>query len=132
MFALALCLVLGDVPPLPGVPEPDLPPLTDLDRFPCRDAVVNAWQLNVQYRDVLAFRQAMYPHRHWEYETVLEESRELFEVWDTLDDAQRWYYDEALRRRRLARLLELLGPADYYAGRLPPAVPVWRFEEINP
>jgi hypothetical protein len=66
-----------------------------------------------------------------QYEEVLEETRELFEVWNTLDDAQQGYYDEAFRRRKLARLRELLGPADYYAGRLPPPVPVWRFEEID-
>jgi len=66
MLTLALCLVLGDVPSLPGVPEPGLPPLTDLDRFPGREVVVNGWQVNVNYREVIACRQAMYPHRHWQ------------------------------------------------------------------
>lgn len=35
------------------------------------------------------------------------------------------------RRAALRRLKELLGDEDYYAGQLPPHVPVWWFREVR-
>jgi hypothetical protein len=46
-------------------------------------------------------------------------------------DARCEYYYVTVRRQALKRLKDMLGEDDYYAAKLPPHVPIWRFEEIR-
>ena len=39
------------------------------------------------------------------------------------------YYYVTVRRQALKRLRHMVGHDDYFAGILPPYVPLWRFEE---
>jgi hypothetical protein len=51
------------------------------------------------------------------------------EAWHAVADAAEPTYSVLMRRKALGRLLRLLGPEDYYAGRLPPPVMLWRYPE---
>jgi hypothetical protein len=46
-------------------------------------------------------------------------------------DARCDYYYVTVRRLALKRLRELVGDEAYYAGNLPPCVPIWRLQEMN-
>lgn len=113
-----------------GFALPELPPLRDLDRLPA-PAVVQS------YRD---FADAYGRHA----DRQLEESRPLDagywwqvrcerldcrRAWDVLAMAQCESFTAEARRERLAELERVLGMADYFAGRMPSPVPVWRFRE---
>ena len=62
----------------------------------------------------------------------LLENERLHDAWDALDwacyqpDGRDW-----MGEQHLDRLRRLLGREAYEAGRMPPAVPVWRFRKIR-
>ena len=50
--------------------------------------------------------------------------------WDIIDDVKGFYRDRpADLVRKLTALRTLLGPQDFYAGRMPPPGPYWRFTD---
>lgn len=49
---------------------------------------------------------------------------EIYAAWDAFGDATVDFYYLNIRRRALAKLRELLGDEDFYAGRMPLPVPV--------
>lgn len=55
---------------------------------------------------------------------ALEVNRELYDIYDSLRDAQCEYYYIHIRRQALGKLLEKIGYEDFMAGRLPPVI--WR------
>ena len=109
----------------------DAPPVGDSLRFPNRTAINELLAVNRAYRQHIDVRQPGEPSRWWELRGALQETDNLYHVWDTARDAGCEYYYVTVRRQALSRLRELLGPADYYAGKLPPHLPMWRFQEIN-
>ena len=54
-------------------------------------------------------------------------------IYGTLAEAKNleWADNVVGQRRALGRLRDLLGEEAFYAGRLPPIVPLWAFEEIK-
>ena len=127
---LLICLGWGD-------PHPELPPLSDLQRFPVRWVAQEQLRANIEHRDWLRAQQQAQP---WEYgwDFWAAENQELWSVWNLLDDCWiEWDYttDESspgfdvdtYRRGLLAQLRDRLGYRDYYEGRMPPPVPIWRF-----
>ncbi len=58
---------------------------------------------------------------------IKQENLRLYEIYDTLRDAKCAYYYVHVRRTALMKLREALGYEDFYEGRLPPPVPLWRF-----
>lgn len=104
----------------------DRPPLEDVERFPPAWVIEEQLRINRLYREHLECRITVEQHQAWLIHTVMMETDRLYEVWDTL----RWaacYSSSENRRDMLSRLRELLGPADYYAGILPPVLPLHRF-----
>lgn len=110
---------------------PQLPPLTDLNVFAPHQAV------HVQYetaRDHYCWIRREYYHAQAEGNGYLEgflvgwleDAEYCYRCWDALDDATGEFLDEDTRRGRLVQLRDLLGPRDYYSGRMPPPVPLWR------
>jgi hypothetical protein len=61
----------------------------------------------------------------------MQETEHLYQVWDTVRDARCDYYYVTVRRQALKKLRKMLGVDDYYFGKLPPPVPLWRFQEID-
>ncbi len=67
------------------------------------------------------------PRGEWLRATIQETDR-LYQVWDKVRDARCDYYYVTVRRTALKDLRALIGDQAYYAGDLPPCVPLWRFE----
>jgi hypothetical protein len=109
----------------------DAPALHDCLRFPDRAAVNDLLAFNRAYRQHIDTRQPMELSRWWELRTALQETDHLYQVWDTVRDARCEYYYVTVRRQALKKLRELLGEEAYYAGRMPPYVPLWRFRDVH-
>ena len=86
---------------------------------------------NRAYRQHIDIRQPGEPASWWELRSALQETDHLYQIWDTVRDARCEYYYVTVRRQALKRLREMLGEEAYYSGRLPPYVPMWRFQPIN-
>jgi hypothetical protein len=107
------------------------PPLGDSLRFPDRESVNEMLSFNRAYRQHIDVRQSVDRAHWWEHQATLQETEQLYQIWDTVRDARCEYYYVTVRRQALKRLKELLGDADYYSGQLPPYVPVWRFRVMK-
>jgi hypothetical protein len=107
------------------------PPLCDLHRLPPAPVAKDAIAFNRRCHRVLAARAETELHREQWWTEVLSETDQLYYVWDALADAHNESQSVSFRRQSLGRLRELIGPEAYYAGRLPPSVPVWRFPRID-
>lgn len=109
----------------------DAPCLADGQRFPDRPTVNEMLAFNRCYRQYLNVRQSMELAHAWKYQAALQETDQLYEIWDIARDARCEYYYVSVRRQALRRLREMVGDEAYYTGRLPPHVPVWRFQKID-
>jgi hypothetical protein len=109
----------------------DAPPLDDGMRFPDRACINDLLAFNRAYRQHLDSRQALDVAFEWELHEAVQESDQLYQVWDTVRDARCDYYYVTVRRQALKKLREMLGCAAYYRGELPPHVPIWRFARID-
>lgn len=107
------------------------PPLSDSWRFPDRSTINEFLAFNRAYRQHVDVRQPLEPAHWWRYQEVLQDTDQLYQVWDTVRDARCEYYYIAVRRQALKKLREMLGDDAYYRGELPPYVPLWRFREID-
>jgi len=107
------------------------PPLADALRFPDRATVSELLAFNRSYRQCMETRQAVEPVHGWEFGEAVAEADRLYQTWDLVRDARCDYYYVTVRRQALLKLRELIGEENYYAGRLPPHVPVWRLHSIN-
>jgi hypothetical protein len=109
----------------------DAPPVNDSMRFPDRESINEMLSFNRAYRQYIDTRQTVELSHWWEHQATLQETEQLYQIWDTVRDARCEYYYVTVRRQALKRLREQLGPENYYAGQLPPYVPVWRFQVIR-
>jgi hypothetical protein len=107
------------------------PPLQDCMRFPDRALVSDLLAFNRAYRQHLDSRASVELVRWWELREAIQETDQLYQVWDTVRDARCEYYYVTVRRQALKRLRETIGPQSYYSGCLPPHVPTWRFQPID-
>ena len=107
----------------------DAPPIADAIRFPQRECCRVALNANREYQQWLEARTAI-DHSPWITEAI-EECEVARQAWDCADDANGEFYYVSARRASLKRLLELIGPHAYYAGCLPPFVPVWRYRRVD-
>jgi hypothetical protein len=109
----------------------DAPALSDGQRFPDRAVVSDLLAFNRAYRQHIDSRQSVEIVHWWELREAVQEADRLYYIWDTVRDARCEYYYVTVRRQALKRLQEMLGPEAYYAGQLPPHVPLWRFQRID-
>lgn len=109
----------------------DAPPVSDSLRFPDREAINDMLSFNRAYRQYIDIRQSVELAHWWEHQATLQETEQLYQVWDTVRDSRCEYYYVTVRRQALKRLREQLGEHAYYSGQLPPYVPIWRFEVMN-
>lgn len=109
----------------------DAPRLCDCDRFPDRATVNDLLTFNRSYRQHIDMRQQLELPRWWELRAILQETDQLYNVWDRVRDARCDYYYVTVRRQALKWLRDTLGEPTYYSGKLPPSVPLWRFHTIE-
>lgn len=107
------------------------PPLHDCTRFPERETVTELLAFNRAYRQQMATRQTVEPVHWWEFQEAVNEADQLYQIWDAVRDARCGYYYVTVRRQALKKLLDMLGSEAYYEGRLPPYVPLWRFQHVD-
>lgn len=113
-----------------------LPPLSDLDNFPPADQVGAELSWHWQCRRQVDFRLTFAGGEDAELTRTLQDYQQLYVAWDALRDAQTGPLEESGQnqswcRSRLADLRDLIGPAAYCQGRMPPSVPLWRFQRIG-
>ena len=109
----------------------DAPPVADCQRFPERTTINDLLAFNRAYRQHLDVRQPVELAHWWEVRAALQETDQLYQVWDTVRDARCEYYYVTVRRQALKRLRDTIGENAYYSGVLPPFVPLWRFQPID-
>lgn len=109
----------------------DAPLVSDSLRFPHREAINEMLSFNRAYRQYIDSRQSVELPHWWEHQATLQETEQLYQIWDTVRDSRCEYYYVTVRRQALKRLREQLGEHAYYSGQLPPYVPVWRFQVMN-
>jgi hypothetical protein len=107
------------------------PLLGECDRFPPRKTINDFLALNRAYRADMTNRLVIDLVHAEEIRTAICETDQLYYVWDTLRDAQCEYYYVTVRRQSLQLLRELSGPSAFYAGQMPPTVPVWHLPRIH-
>ncbi len=107
------------------------PPVSDCQRFPDRTVVGELLAFNRAYRQHMETRQAVELVHWWEFREAAQEADRLYQIWDNVRDARCDYYYVTVRRHALQKLRDTIGPEAYYAGVLPPHVPVWRFQRID-
>lgn len=127
MNALALAFAMM----APFLHGEDLPPLSDLNFLP--DANYEAISFNRQLAESFRKQQALRLHLYWELGQMAADADDVCHAWELISWARATVtYDyeyqpspEYWLRVNLAELRDLIGPQNYYAGRIPPA-PLWR------
>jgi hypothetical protein len=109
----------------------DAPALYDGLRFPDSETASRLLAFNRSYRQYLTNRQPVEILRWGDLRAAAQETDQLYHIWDTVRDARCEYYYVTVRRQALKKLRDLLGPEAYYSGRLPPPVPLWRYQSVD-
>ena len=104
----------------------DAPPLCDAVRFPGRDQCRPLMTQNRQLKQYLLKRAKLGPSLAGDAAQAAEECQTLYETWVLVQDASCVYFYNWTRRIALKKLRDRIGYPMYYAGCLPPHVPVWR------
>lgn len=108
-------------------PAPNLPEVTsdDITRFP--NAECTKENLEFAEAHLLFLREAGHEALrtdHW------KEAVEFTRTWSHLHYAHENAIHNPFLNHDMICLREILGPARYYRGEMPPAVPVWRFRQF--
>lgn len=121
----ALLLALAVQPP----PTDDEPAEQVMARFPPVSAVKAALDFSCIHRMSLQERIAFGGYEGDVLYDWLRQAQWCYRCWDALDDVQiaANCSNAAWGREKAAVLRKLLGDEAYYAGQMPPCVPVWRF-----
>ena len=107
------------------------PKIHDAQRFPSKAVVEERLSFNRAYRRHLEQWRKMEPGRAGELDAAIEETEQLYKIWDAVRDLQSEAYYLPVRRLAMQRLRGEIGDAAYFAGTLPPHVPLWRFTELK-
>jgi hypothetical protein len=108
------------------------PPLSDCERLPPLYLARECTCFSSGYQRYLELRRQVCLYREEELSEALHEAQELCIVWGLVETAASTSQSWASRRRALLELRDRLGPEAYYAGNLPPCVPLWRYEPARP
>ncbi len=103
------------------------PLLEERRRFPDRGLVNDFLAFNRAYRSDLCARLVLDPVHAEDLRNAIQETDQLYHVWDAIRDTRCDYYYVTVRRQALLLLKQLVGNESFYSGQLPPHVPVWRF-----
>jgi hypothetical protein len=109
----------------------DAPKVGEAYRFPDRKHVNELVRFNRAYRKHLETRQQFEFDRTGLFMEAIQETDQLYQVWDAVRDSRCDFYYIMVRRQALQRLKEMLGNEAYQMAELPPHVPVWRFNDLD-
>ncbi len=122
-FAADVRLLSGRYRDFAGVPR-----LAECERLPTFDMVDDFLAVNRKFRQGIAERLPNDPAHSDELRVVLEETEQLYQVWHSVSIARCAKCYVTARRHALKELRDRIGAADYFSGRLPPNVPMWRID----
>jgi hypothetical protein len=105
------------------------PFLDECVRFPERMVASDLLAGNRAYQEELKARLILDRIHEDDLRAALEETEELFRIWDAVREARCDYWFVTARRQALQELRDLVGVEAFCSGRLPPPVPVWRLPE---
>jgi hypothetical protein len=105
------------------------PRLHECFRLPERALVEDLLACNRSLQKDLKDRLALDRIHAADLRIALEETEQLFQVWDAVREARCEYYYVTARRQALQQLRRLVGMDAFYTGQLPPHVPLWRIPE---
>jgi len=105
------------------------PRLHECFRLPERALVEDLLAFNRSFQKDLKERLVLDRVHAADLQTTLDETEQLFQVWDAVREARCEYYYVTARRQALQQLRNLVGMDAFYSGQLPPHVPVWRIPE---
>lgn len=108
-------------------PYPHLPPITDLNAFPCKEYCTRQRVFAGRYISNMKFRMVVEPHREREITQVLEVAQWHYRCWDVLEDAATTGFGFMTRREKLEILKNLLGCLRYRFADMPDPVPIEYF-----
>lgn len=111
----------------------DAPFDADHYRFPCKSICDEQLGFNRQYKQWLEAqvgptRLAQFPE---DINAAIEETENLYKIWDLARDSGCEYYYVCVRREALKNLRQIIGVKNFESGKLPPVVPLWRFNRMN-
>ena len=116
--------------------EDGRPHLCDVDKFPSRTVVSASLEFNRAYRGQLELQRSLYmerdPRYTW-YSDAIKETDQLYEAWQLLSIGiynRDTKYVNLWTREQLQKLREMIGDDNFFNGRMPPPVPIWRFREV--
>lgn len=109
----------------------NVPLAVDSYRFPPYSEVNELLLFNNEYTLHLKTQQIININRRDEYDVLIKESMRLESIWRAVSESRQEWQSNWQRRYNLKFVLDAIGPADYYAGKLPPHVPVWRFSNLD-
>ena len=117
----------GDLAMIQGRMEDmkDCPELGECYRFPDRKTVNDFLAMNRAFRNNLQLRLAIDCFNEAEIRTAIIETDQLYQIWDTVRDANCDYYYVTVRRQALRLLRDLIGAEAFYSGNMPPPIPIW-------
>ena len=105
------------------------PHLNDLERFPDTDLVKDMLRFNHSFHEHVSIRLGFDTIHDDDLRATLLETDDIRRIYAAVLDARCDHYQVAYRRKVLSQLRELVGFQDFYAGRLPPHVPIWRIPD---
>jgi hypothetical protein len=107
----------------------DAPRVVHANAFPDSKACTDGYQTAHQHAHWIEQRMLLFPAEATYWSAKLIEQRRRVAIWSAADDLYR-SSDAYYRRMVLLNLYRLLGPADFYAGRLPPPVLIEHFRRL--
>ncbi len=118
---------VGDLAMLQGRNEEfrSYPVLGECSRYPDRKLINDFLALNRTFRNDLNKRLEIDLVHMDVIRDAIVETDQLYQVWDTVRDAQCDYYYVTVRRQALKLLRDLVGDEAFYSGQMPPNIPVW-------
>jgi hypothetical protein len=107
------------------------PHLEECQRFPKRAIINELLSFNRAYRADLLTRMDLDPLHAEELRSALQETDQLYRLWNLLRDARCEFYYVAVRRQSLRQFRDLVGRDAFDRGQLPPHVPYWHFSVLR-
>lgn len=104
------------------------PPIIDGERF--SDLAPPMLKFNAAYQSYCSFNYQTATDQE-EWYKISQETEKLSHIWELVNTAGEKNGSWAHRRAAMQKLRAALGDENYYSGNLPPAVPIWRYTEID-
>lgn len=103
----------------------DAPMLAECQRFPGYPLIVEMIAANRQFRAELGQRLAIDLVHQGPILEAIEQTEQLYRIWSEAKDVQGEHYYVTVRRQSLRTLRGIIGPEAFYAGTMPPPLPLW-------